>query len=93
VPLTFHIPGTLRAFSGGRTELQVDASPRTLREALELLWAAYPGLRDRVLTEEGQIREHINVFVGHESVRHTGGLATPVSPAAEISIIPAISGG
>jgi molybdopterin converting factor small subunit len=91
--LTFHIPGPLRAFTGGHAQLQVDASPATLRAALELLWAAYPGLRDRVLTEEGQIRKRINVFVGNESVRLTGGLATPIARATEISIIPAISGG
>ena len=53
----------------------------------------HPGVRDRVLTEQGQIREHINVFVGNEDTRYTGGLATPVRAGAEISIVPAISGG
>jgi molybdopterin converting factor small subunit len=93
VPLTFHIPGPLRALADGRARVQVDAPATTLRQALELLWHAYPGLRDRVLTEQGQIREHINIFVGNESVRYSGGLATPVSGSTEISIIPAISGG
>jgi molybdopterin converting factor small subunit len=60
---------------------------------LQLLWATYPGLRDRLLTEEGQLREHINIFVGNESIRYTGGLATPLSANATVSIIPAISGG
>lgn len=93
MPVTFHIPGPLRAFTGGRAQVQLDDSPATLRDALELLWLAYPGLRDRVLTEEGQVREHINIFVGNESIRYTEGLATPTSASAEISIIPAISGG
>lgn len=57
------------------------------------MWRAHPGLRDRVLTEERRIREHINFFVGNEPVRYTGGLATPVPEGAEISIIPAICGG
>ena len=91
--VTVHIPGPLRGFSQGRGEVQLSGSPTTLRDALELLWAAYPGLRDRILNEEGQLRAHINIFVGDESIRYTGGLATPVPASAQISIIPAISGG
>lgn len=91
--VTVHIPGPLRDFSQQRGEVQLPGSPATLLEALQLLWATYPGLRDRILTEEGQLREHINIFVGHESIRYTGGLATPLPAKAIISIIPAISGG
>ncbi len=91
--VTVHIPGPLRGFSQGCGEVQLSGSPTTLRDALALLWGAYPGLRDRVLNEEGQLREHINIFVGDESIRYTGGLATPVPASAQISIIPAISGG
>jgi molybdopterin converting factor small subunit len=91
--ITFHIPGPLRTFAEGHGEVQIPGAPATLRDALELLWARYPGLRDRIVTEEGQIREHVNVFVGNESIRYTGGLATTLPPSAQISIIPAISGG
>jgi len=93
VSVTVHIPGPLRDFSQQRGEVQLSGSPATLLEALQLLWATYPGLRDRLLTEEGQLREHINIFVGNESIRYTGGLATPLSANATVSIIPAISGG
>jgi molybdopterin converting factor small subunit len=93
VSITVHIPGPLRDFSQQRGEVQLSGSPATLLEALQLLWAAYPGLRDRLLTEEGHLREHINIFVGNESIRYTGGLATPLAPKSTISIIPAISGG
>lgn len=91
--VTFYIPGPLRPFAEGRSQVELEASAATLSEALLALWAAYPGIRDRVVTEQGQIREHINVFVGNEHVRYTGGLATPISPGAEISIVPAVSGG
>lgn len=91
--IKFHIPGPLTAFSGGRGEVEVAADGGTLGEALQALWAACPGLRDRVVTEQGQIREHINIFVGKEHIRYTGGLATPISAESEISIVPAISGG
>lgn len=91
--VTFHIPGPLRPFTGGRNQVEVKASPATLRDALEALWTLYPGIRDRLMTEGGQIRDHINVFVGREDVRYTGGLATAVPAGAEIWIVPAISGG
>jgi molybdopterin converting factor small subunit len=93
VPVTFHIPGPLREFAGGRSRVTVEQSPVTLAEALSLLWMLYPGLRDRLTTEQGQMREHISIFIGDEDVRYTGGLASPVSPGSDISIVPAISGG
>jgi molybdopterin converting factor small subunit len=91
--VTVHIPGPLRPFAGGQSQVELEASATTLSEVLRALWIACPGIRDRVLTEQGQIREHINVFVGNEDVRYTGGLATPISPGTEISIVPAVSGG
>jgi molybdopterin converting factor small subunit len=62
-------------------------------EALEALWKVHPELKDRVLTEQGEVRPHVNVFVGDESVRHTGSLKTPLPGACEIAILPAVSGG
>jgi molybdopterin synthase sulfur carrier subunit len=91
--VTFLIPGALRAFAGGQDRIRLDGSPVTVADALELLWAACPGIRDRMANEQGQIREHINVFVGNENIRDRGGLGCPLSEGAEISIIPAISGG
>ncbi len=91
--VTFLLPGPLRPFAAGQSSVVVDASPATLADALQALWARYPGIRDRVVNEQAQVREHINVFVGNEDVRYTGGLQTPIADGAEISIIPAISGG
>jgi molybdopterin converting factor small subunit len=92
--LTFHIPGPLRTLSGGRSQVQIDGgSSQDVRGALEHLWRVCPGIRDRVVTEEGRVREHVNLFVGNEDVRYTGGLATPITADAEIHIVPAISGG
>jgi molybdopterin converting factor small subunit len=59
---------------------------------LSALWALYPGLRDRVATEQGEIREHVNIFIGDKNTRFTGGLATRISPGAEISIVPTRTG-
>ena len=93
VPVTFHIPGPLHEFAQGHGEVEIAQSPATLADALTALWILYPSLRDRVATEQGDIREHINIFIGDEDVRFTGGLTSPLSAGAEISIIPAISGG
>jgi sulfur-carrier protein len=89
----FFIPGPLRAFCGGLHHVEINASPTTVRDAIESLCAVYPGLRDRLLNEEGEIREHINVFVGDEDIRYTGELATPVAHGTAISIFPSVSGG
>jgi molybdopterin synthase sulfur carrier subunit len=91
--VTFWIPGSLTLMTGGRSHVDVETSGGTLQDALEALFAAHPGIRDRVLTERGEIREHVNVFVGETLARSAGGLATPVADGAEVSIIPAISGG
>lgn len=91
--VVFLIPGPLRAFTNGRSEVAVEGSFATLREALAVLCAMCPGLRDRMLTEQGEVREHINLFVGKECVRFGAGLATRIPDRSEISIIPAISGG
>ena len=93
MPVTFQIPGPLRQFTGGRGEVKIATSGATLLEVLTDLWTAYPGLRDRVMTEQGRIREHVSVFVGSEHSRDTGGLATPIPAGAEISIVPSVSGG
>jgi molybdopterin converting factor small subunit len=79
--------------TGGRSRVDVETSGGTLGDALEALFAAHPGIRDRVLTEQGEIRQHVNVFVGNSEARSTGGLPTPLADGMEVSIIPAISGG
>lgn len=93
MPVTFHIPGALCEFTGGRSKVEIEASPATVADALAKLWILYPGVRDRIATEQGQIREHINLFVGDEDIRYTGGLMSPISDGSQISIVPAISGG
>ena len=91
--MIFHIPGALREFAGGRSQVEVEYPPATLNSALLALWELYPGMRDRVVTEQGEVRNHINIFVGDENIRYSGGLATPVTPESVISIVPAVSGG
>jgi molybdopterin converting factor small subunit len=87
------IPGPLQPFSGGRSSVLLEGSPRTVRDALEALGARHPGVRDRVITERGEIRPHVNLFVGEDNVRDARGLDTAVPADGEIAILPAVSGG
>ena len=96
MPIVFVIPGALREFSDGRAEVRLDTAPGwagSVAAALALLWAECPGARDRVLTERGDVRTHINIFVDGENIRGLGGLAAPAGANAEIIILPAVSGG
>ena len=92
--VTVRIPGPLRELAGGRAEVSVPGSPRTVGEALAALFVAHSGLRERVMDEQGRLRPHVNVFVGREDIRGTGGLETPLPlTGAELVILPAVSGG
>jgi molybdopterin synthase sulfur carrier subunit len=89
----FMIPGPLRELAGNRGEVRVDGEARSVSDALALLWKSCPGVRDRVLTELGQVRQHVNIFVDGESIRDLDDLETPVRDRSEIFILPAVSGG
>lgn len=91
--VSYYIPAFLRVFTGGKTRVELDAAPVTVDEALAALCESFPGVRDRILTEQGEVRPHVNVFVGEESIRYTGGLDTPIPDGVEIYIVPAVSGG
>ena len=93
MPIVFMIPGPLRELAGNRSEVRIDAPPGPLAAALSRLWTECPGVRDRVLTETGTVRPHINIFVDGENIRDTGGLDTVVRAGAEVFILPAVSGG
>jgi molybdopterin synthase sulfur carrier subunit len=89
----FSIPGPLRLLTGGQSQVDVDTPGSTLGDALDALFVAYPGIQDRVLTEQREIRQHVNIFIGNSEARTLGGLATSLTVGMEDSILPAISGG
>jgi molybdopterin converting factor small subunit len=93
MPVTVRIPTYLAAFAGGRNLLAVEGTPATVSEALTMLWKDYPGLQDRIVDEQGAVRQHINIFVGDEAIRFADGLSTKVPAGAEILVVPAVSGG
>jgi molybdopterin synthase sulfur carrier subunit len=93
VAVLFVISGALRQFAGNRGEVRLAAAAGPLSQALAQLWTACPAVRDRVLTERGHVRQHVNIFVDGEDIRYTGGLETTVRDGAEVFLVPAVSGG
>ena len=85
------IPTILRTYTGGASEVSADGS--TLAELLDSLEANHPGLKARMLDDSGALRRFVNIYVGDEDVRFSGGLDAPVSDGAKVSIIPAVAGG
>jgi molybdopterin synthase sulfur carrier subunit len=85
------IPAPLRKLTQDQAVVEVDGL--TIEEVIAGLEKKYPGLKERVCDESGQIRRFINVFVNGEDIRFKEGAKTPVPAGAEVSIIPAIAGG
>jgi molybdopterin synthase sulfur carrier subunit len=84
------IPAALRTLTAGADE--VKATGGTVGDVIEDLEKRHPGLKDRLLDEKG-VRRFINIYVGEEDVRFTGGLSTELKSGDAISIVPAIAGG
>jgi molybdopterin synthase sulfur carrier subunit len=87
----FRIPGPLRRLSEG--EVTVDVEATDLGSAIEALDARYPGFKDRLLDEKGDLRQFVNVYLNDEDVRLGPGLKAKVAEKDEISIVPAVAGG
>ncbi len=87
----FRIPGPLRRLSNGEITVEVGASD--LSSAIEALDARYPGFKDRLLDDSGELRQFVNVYLNDEDVRLGSGLQAKVHDKDEISIVPAVAGG
>lgn len=84
------IPSQLRSATGGAAEVEVEGS--TVREALDDLFRDHHDLRERI-TEAGELRRFVNVYMGGEDIRFSDGLDSVVVDGAEITILPAVAGG
>jgi molybdopterin converting factor small subunit len=88
------VPGALRSLTAGQPLVQLDVEDGvTVADLLDLLAAAHPALEPRVRDEQGRLRAHVNVFVGADNIRDLDGVATRVACGAEVTILPAVSGG
>jgi molybdopterin synthase sulfur carrier subunit len=85
------IPTPLRQFTGGDAQIEVEAE--TVNQVLVEMDKKYPGFKDRLCEEEGKLKRFFNIYVDGEDVRFMDDLETKIPDGAEVSIIPAISGG
>jgi sulfur-carrier protein len=78
----------LFSYTGGLKVVEVEAT--TVGDAIAAVDGRFPGIRFRVIDEQGQIRPHINIFLGEQNVRD---LHIPIGSDTEIYIVGALSGG
>ena len=85
------IPTPLRSLTKGQAEVQVAAD--TVAGLIEDLEKQYPGLKERLVDEAGEVRRFINFYVNEEDVRFLQGPKTALKAGDHVSIVPAIAGG
>ena len=89
--VTVKIPTQLRSITGGDAETTVEDAT-TVREVLDGLYDRYDGLRERI-SEDGDLRRFVNVYVGDDDIRFLDQLDTAVQDGDEVTILPAVAGG
>jgi molybdopterin converting factor small subunit len=93
VTVRVRLPGVLAEHCGGARSLELDPSPATVGELLDVLERDHPRLCRRLRDETGALRRHVNVFVDGENVRSVAGLETPLATAGEVQVLPSVAGG
>jgi len=91
MPVTVRIPTPLRSIARGNAE--VKATGQTVMDVVNDLERQFPGLRERLVDEGGELRRFVNIYVNQEDVRFLGGKETGLKDGDEVSIVPAIAGG
>ena len=88
---TVLVPTPLRRLTGGQAKLEV--SGNDVGDLLVAINQQFPGITDKVLDDDGNVKRFINVFVNDDEIRTLQGLQTPVGPADRVSIVPDMAGG
>ena len=91
MPVQVRIPTPLRKLT--HDEEVVETNAETISDAITDLESRYPGLQERLLDDDGQVRRFVNVYVNEEDIRFLQEKETPLKDGDEVSIIPAIAGG
>jgi molybdopterin synthase sulfur carrier subunit len=91
MPVLVRIPTPLRTVTKGAGEVQ--AKGDTVADVIEDLERQYPGLRERLVEEAGEVRRFINIYVNEEDIRFLQGKKTSLKEGDQVSIVPAIAGG
>jgi molybdopterin synthase sulfur carrier subunit len=91
MPVLVRTPTPLRALTKGNAEIQ--AKGDDIDSLVSDLERQYPGLKDRLLDESGELRRFINIYVNQEDIRFLQAKNTTLKDGDEVSIVPAIAGG
>jgi molybdopterin synthase sulfur carrier subunit len=91
MPVTVRIPTPLRAVAKGNANVQ--AKGDTIGDVIGDLEHQFPGLRERLVDETGELRRFINIYVNQEDIRFLDNQATALKDGDEVAIVPAIAGG
>lgn len=91
--ITIELPAALQPLAGGKPTLELTPGCATVNDVMAVVASRWPGVRDRVMDERGEVRPHVNIFVDEESIKFLGGLDAPVGEHSTIVIVPAVSGG
>ena len=89
--VTVRIPTPLRGFAGGNSEIAADGAD--VGAVLSAIGAEHPELLERVMKDDGQPREFVNIYLGSDNVRTLNGMNTSVGEGDVLSILPAVAGG
>jgi molybdopterin synthase sulfur carrier subunit len=85
------IPQPLRNLTGDKSVVQTNGA--NLGDCITHLEASFPGIKDRLMDETGQIRRFVNIYINGDDVRFADGLGTGLKDGDEVSIVPAVAGG
>ncbi len=85
------VPTPLRRLTNNQDKVEVEAS--TIAEFIDGMEKAYPGIKERLMDESGQLRYFVNIYLNGEDVRFLQGVDTATQSGDEISIVPAVAGG
>jgi molybdopterin synthase sulfur carrier subunit len=91
MPVTVRIPTPLRALTKGTADVQ--AKGDTVDDLIADLERQFPGLRERLVDETGELRRFVNIYVNQEDIRFLDNRATVLKDGDEVAIVPAIAGG
>ena len=91
MPVTVRIPTPLRKLTNDEELVTVEAA--TIGDAITELQTKYPGIKERLVDDSGEVRRFVNIYVNEEDIRFLENKATPIKDGDEVSIIPAIAGG
>jgi molybdopterin synthase sulfur carrier subunit len=91
VSAIIRIPTPLRKITNGESKINI--MPGTLNETINLLENQYPGFKEKICDENGNLRSFVNIYIDGEDIRFIKGMDTEIIQNSDVSIVPAVAGG